>query len=312
MATAAAKEAVKSVARRGKTWATPAPSLTEFGSVPIRRKPLKRDERTRLPVLPIQLKLHEFAASRYEDHYFSTVRDDLMYMSYVHEGPRPPPREIRLRYDPEDPYSKYRKNPSVGGDAQIVRKLPPPSTPENVTRLERIQIHSMLKQAIGNKQELVGVIMALRALSGETEKGGGQHAVSGVQITKGKRQVGGWIRPGVPCGAKVELKGQAMYDFLGTLVDFVLPRLREFDGIPLPYAGSNLHKQSSVSGVVSLGLPPDAMQYFPQIEVNVDAYPRQYGMHIHFVTNATGVGAQDRARALLSGFQLPFTRIQRS
>jgi len=50
------------------------------------------------------------------------------------------------------------------------------------------------------------------------------------------------------------------------------------------------------------------MGFFPQIEVNLDAYPRSYGMHIHFVTNAKGLGAQNRARALVSGFQVPFTR----
>jgi len=48
--------------------------------------------------------------------------------------------------------------------------------------------------------------------------------------------------------------------------------------------------------------------FFPQIEVNVDSYPKLYGMHIHFITNATGMGAQDRARALVSGFQMPFLR----
>jgi large subunit ribosomal protein L5 len=50
------------------------------------------------------------------------------------------------------------------------------------------------------------------------------------------------------------------------------------------------------------------MVFFPQIEVNVDAYPRLFGMHMHFITNARGVGSQDKARALLSGFQIPFLR----
>ncbi|KIY69330.1 mitochondrial 50S ribosomal protein L5 [Cylindrobasidium torrendii FP15055 ss-10] len=308
MASAAAAKKVLKLAPVRK-----APSVTEFGSVPIGHKPFAREKNSRLPIIPTRLKLHEFVPSRYENHYYDTVRDDVMYMNYIHErGPRPPPREIRLKWDPNDPYSKYRKNPSVGGDAQVLRRPPPPDTPENVTRLEKIQIHTMHKQAIGNKQELVGVIMALRALSGETERGGGHHAVEGVQVVRGKRSVGGWIRPNVPCGAKVEMKGQPMWDFMGSLVDFVLPRLREFEGVGLPYAGANPHKQSNISGVVSFGLPREAMQFFPQIEVNVDSYPKQYGMHIHFVTNAEGVGAQDRARALLSGFQIPFTRKQRS
>ena len=50
------------------------------------------------------------------------------------------------------------------------------------------------------------------------------------------------------------------------------------------------------------------MGLFPQIEVNLDSYPKSYGMHIHFITNATGEGAQNKARQLLSGFQIPFAR----
>jgi large subunit ribosomal protein L5 len=113
---------------------------------------------------------------------------------------------------------------------------------------------------------------------------------------------------GVPVGVKVDLKGPKMYDFLGSLVEFVLPRLREFNGIVMPPASSTLKSPSAVSGVVSFGLPPEAFGFFPQLEVNLDSYPKEYGMHIHFVTNAEGFGAQNRARALLSAFQVPFVR----
>jgi large subunit ribosomal protein L5 len=177
-----------------------------------------------------------------------------------------------------------------------------------VTKLEKIQLHTMAKDAINNRSSLLKLIMQMRALSGETEQGGGHHAIQGVQIVKGKKVVGGWIRPRIPVGVKVDLKGPAMYDFIGTLVEFVLPRLRDYQGIALPAPNSNLNTPGAVSGVVSFGLPPQAVGYFPQIEVNVDQYPKLYGMHIHFVTNATGVGATDRARALVSGFQIPFHR----
>ena len=35
-------------------------------------------------------------------------------------------------------------------------------------------------------------------------------------------------RPGIPIIVKVDLRGRSMYDFLGILVEFVLPRMREF------------------------------------------------------------------------------------
>ncbi|KAJ6584531.1 60s ribosomal protein l7 [Mycena capillaripes] len=283
-------------------------SLTRFGRPPAIRKPLQRNWRTRLPIPHVNIVGREFAPCRLEDHYYSTVQDNAMYMTYIHESAaRPPPRQIRLTYDPSNPYARFRHNPPVGG-TQLGKKPPPPDSPQNVIRLEKIVIHSFMKQAIGSRASLLGLIMALRALSGETEKSLGRHAVSGVQIVRGKKSVGGWIRPNIPVGAKVELKGAPMYDFLAQLVELVLPRLKDFPGVLLPPPAASNHSPSAVSGVVSIGLAPQAMAFFPQIEVNVDAYPRTYGMHIHFVTNATGVGAENRARALLSGFQLPFTR----
>lgn len=39
------------------------------------------------------------------------------------------------------------------------------------------------------------------------------------------------IRKGMPVGAKVTLRGQRMYDFLGRLIHIGLPRSRDFEGI---------------------------------------------------------------------------------
>ncbi|EAU85790.2 60s ribosomal protein l7 [Coprinopsis cinerea okayama7 len=284
-------------------------NLTRFGRHPRITKRLKLDPKTRLPTPHVKLVTREFAPCRLEDHYYNTLQDDLMYMTYKHEyeGTRKEPRQIRLKFDPENPYSKFRNNIPVGG-SQVGKKPAPPSTPENTVRLERIQIHTMVKDALNSKANLLPTLMMLRALTGETEHGGGHHAVEGVQLVRGKKSIGGWLRKGIPVGAKVDLRGQSMYDFLGTLVEFVLPRLRDFNGIVLPPKSSSVNTPSAVAGVVSFGLPPQAMVFFPQLEVNIDAYPELPGIHIHFITNATGVGAQDRARALVSGFQVPFVR----
>ncbi|KAJ3809599.1 60s ribosomal protein l7 [Lentinula aff. lateritia] len=296
---------------------------TRFGKPPPIRKRLPADTRRKLPRPPVNLRVREYAPCRLSDHYHTTLSDNLMYMNYSHtlqsDLPPKPPREIRLRWDPSNPYAKYRKNDPVGG-IQWSKIPPESSTPANITRLQAVQIHIMSKDALTSRSNLLGVIAALRALSGETEAGGGALAkgVKGVEIVLGKKQVGGWIRAGMPAGAKVTLKGSAMYDLIATLTEFVLPRLREFHGIPMPAAvsshtsylpaSSNAVKASDVAGVVSFGLPPAAMGFWPQIEVNQDAYPKMYGMHIHFITNAVGVGAQERARALVSGFQIPFVR----
>lgn len=93
-----------------------------------------------------------------------------------------------------------------------------------------------------------------------------------------------------------------MDNSLNTLTEFVLPRLRDLNGIVLPPKSSSNTTPSTVSGVVSLGLPAEAMVFFPQLEVNVDAYSMLPGIHIHFVTNAKGKGA------LVSGFWVPIVR----
>ncbi|KAJ7164836.1 60s ribosomal protein l7 [Mycena crocata] len=283
-------------------------SITRFGRPPPIRKPLARNWRTRLPIPHTNVLGREFAPCRLEDHYHATLADNAMYMTYIHESTaRPAPREIRLTYDPSNPYARFRHNPPVGG-TQAGKKPPPPDTPQNVVRLEKIVLHSMQKSALASRSNLLGLIMAMRVISGETEKGAGRHAVKGVELVHGKKSVGGWIRPGVPVGAKVELKGAPMWDFIAQLTEFVLPRLKDFPGVMLPPPGASEHSPSAVAGVVSVGLPPQAMAFFPQIEVNLDAYPRTYGMHVHFVTNATGVGAENRARAVVSGLGVPFVR----
>ncbi|KAI0265573.1 ribosomal protein L5 domain-containing protein [Gloeopeniophorella convolvens] len=275
---------------------------------PVRKvRKLTHDARG-LPTPHVDIVVRDTHPPRLAEHYHTTLADDLLYMTYKHEsGGRPPPRAIRHMYDPADPYVKLRHNPLIGG-AQRGRAQAPPTAADNVVRLERIQIHTMAKDALASRQNLLGPLMALRALSGATERGGGRRGADGVQVVRGVKNVGGWVRPGLPLGAKVDLRGPALYAFLGTLTEFVLPRLREFPGLLLPPASASLATPAGVSGVVSFGLPPEAMGLFPQIEVNLDAYPKSYGMHIHFITNATGAGAQARARQLLSGFQIPFAR----
>ncbi|KAF8268536.1 mitochondrial 50S ribosomal protein L5 [Lactarius quietus] len=256
------------------------------GLRPIRKiRKLVHDQRG-LPIPHVDIIVRDTHLSRLGEHYHNTLADDLLYMTYKHEtGARPTPRNIRLMYDPEDPY--------------LGRKLAPPTSADNVVRLERIQLHTMAKDALVSRQNLLGPLMAMRRR---------RRGSTGVQVVRGVKSVGGWVRPGIPLGAKVDLRGTKMYEFLGTLTEFVLPRLREFPGLHLPPASANLQTPAGVAGVVSFGLPPEAMGFFPQIEVNLDAYPKSYGMHIHFITNAKGAGAQERARQLLSGFQIPFAR----
>lgn len=296
----------------------PVPRFHRTRPAQFERTPaVKREEWKSRTVWPARPRWHalqnifvrEVGQSRLRTYYDTVLADDLMYMHYQHEPlPRPPPPIREQRFDLENPYVKNRWNPSKGEKAILTRKLAP-STPDNIVRLERIQIHTFVREAIRDRGELLSAIAAFRALTGESPEAGGRHNQEGVRIVKGRRIVGGWIRRGVPCGVVVDIKGDRMYDFLGTFAEFVLPRIRDFPGIRLERPGANPKRMSAVTGVVSLGLQPRYLELFPQIAVNKDAYLRLPGVHIHFFTNAKGQGAQNQARALLSGFQIPFKRV---
>jgi len=172
----------------------------------------------------------------------------------------------------------------------------------------------MSKTALQGKSNLLPLLMAFEAITGEPPQSKhpgpyGPGSGQGLVITRSTKKSASFkIRAGAPTGVKVELKGQPMFTFLETLVDFVLPRLKTFQGIPLPPASQPRQSTSATSGVVSFGLPPEAMGLFPQVEINLDQYPKTFGMNIFCKTTAKGRGAQDQARALLSGVGLPFVK----
>lgn len=256
--------------------------------------------------------------SRFEEHYKTTMAADMMYMAHDHELASNPPTPLALDsrlppWDPLDPYTINRPSRTPRGN----RPVPPttkPVEPSSVVRLESIVLHSYQKEAINNKHHLVGLIMALQAITGEPDSTGVRQTLprgtrKGVELVKTKKGAASFkVRSGMPIGAKVELKGESMYAFLETLVEFVLPRLKDWSGVPLPPAALSRSSPSALGGVVSFGLPHSAMQLFPQIEINYDSYPRSYGFHIHFITNARGKAAQDQARLLLSGMRVPFVK----
>ncbi|HCE43455.1 MAG TPA: 50S ribosomal protein L5 [Lentisphaeria bacterium] len=119
-------------------------------------------------------------------------------------------------------------------------------------------------------------------------------AISGQQclVTKSKKDVANFkLRKNVPVGVMVTMRGQRMYDFLDRLVHNVLPRVRDFRGIPKTgFDGS---------GNYNFGLPD--ITVFP--EVDLDKVKRQIGLNITFVTSAK---TNEEAFDLLHMLEMPF------
>lgn len=113
-------------------------------------------------------------------------------------------------------------------------------------------------------------------------------------IRKAKKSEAGFkLREGMPIGAKVTLRKERMYDFLDRLVNVVLPRVRDFEGVP-----SN---SFDGRGNYSLGLRDQLV--FPEIEF--DKVDKLQGMSITIVSSAR---TDEEGKALLKAFGMPFKK----
>lgn len=113
-------------------------------------------------------------------------------------------------------------------------------------------------------------------------------------ITKAKTSIAGFnLREGSELGLKVTLRGRRMWDFLEKLIAIVLPRVKDFQGVPR--SGIDGH------GNYTLGLAEQII--FP--EVDYDSIHKVRGLQVSIVTNT----ADDRkALLLLVKLGLPFEK----
>jgi large subunit ribosomal protein L5 len=100
------------------------------------------------------------------------------------------------------------------------------------------------------------------------------------------------LREGQPIGAKVTLRGDAMYDFLARLVKIALPCIRDFRGVPTKLDGR---------GNYTLGVSDHSI--FP--EVSAEGTSATIGLDICVTTSAL---TDDEGRELLALFGVPFRK----
>ena len=136
-------------------------------------------------------------------------------------------------------------------------------------------------EAAQDKKKAQSVINDLTAIAG-------QKAV----ITRAKKAVATFkIRQGDPIGARVTLRQDRMYEFLDRLVTTALPRVRDFRGVP--------SKSFDGRGNYAMGL----REHIVFLEIDYDKTETNWGMDIVIQTSAS---TDDEAKALLTGFQVPF------
>jgi len=152
-----------------------------------------------------------------------------------------------------------------------------------VPRIEKITLNMGVGEAVADKKVMEHAVSDL-------EKIAGQKPV----VTTAKKSIAGFrLREGMPIGTKVTLRGERMYDFLDRLVNVVLPRVRDFEGVP-----SN---SFDGRGNYSVGLRDQLV--FP--EIDFDKVEKLLGMSITMVSSAK---TDEEGRALLKAFGMPFKK----
>ena len=118
----------------------------------------------------------------------------------------------------------------------------------------------------------------------------GQKAV----ITRARKSIAAFkVREGMPIGARVTLRKDRMWDFLDKLMNFALPRVRDFRGIP--------DRGFDGRGNFTLGIKEHTI--FPELEIDRVENPK--GMNITIVTTAT---TDKEGKILLDHLGMPFRK----
>ena len=147
--------------------------------------------------------------------------------------------------------------------------------PMSIPRIEKVVLNMGVGEAVADSKKIKSAVEDLTMISGQQPV-----------ITKARKSIATFkLRDGMPIGVKV------------TLINVALPRVRDFRGLnPKSFDGN---------GNFAMGLKEHIV--FP--EIDYDKVDEIWGMDIIVCTSAQ---TDDEARALLTGFNFPFTGQQHS
>ena len=152
-----------------------------------------------------------------------------------------------------------------------------------VPKLEKVVINMSVGDAIQNSKVLDTAANEMQTISGQKPV-----------IAKAKKSIAAFkLREGVNIACKVTLRGARMYVFLDKLFNIVLPRIRDFRGLP--------RKSFDGRGNYNMGLREQIV--FP--EINYDKLDKMRGMDIVIVTTAK---TDEEATEFLTHMGLPLQK----
>ena len=150
-----------------------------------------------------------------------------------------------------------------------------------IPKITKVTLNMGVGEASQDKKAIEGAVQDLSLISGQKPV-----------ITVAKRAIAGFkIREGMTIGCKVTLRRARMYEFLDRLINFSIPRIRDFRGLsPKAFDGQ---------GNYNMGITEQIA--FP--EIDYDKIDKLRGLNISITTTAR---TDEEGRALLSAFQFPF------
>jgi large subunit ribosomal protein L5 len=150
-----------------------------------------------------------------------------------------------------------------------------------IPKLEKIVVNIGMGESIGNNKAMDAAAADLAMITGQKPV-----------VTKSKKAISNFrLRIGMPIGLKVTLRGERMWHFMEKLVNVVLPRIRDFQGVS--------DRGFDGRGNYTLGLKEQLV--FPEVEY--DKIDRLRGLEITIVTTAK---TDEEGRALLEALGMPF------
>ena len=157
------------------------------------------------------------------------------------------------------------------------------SSSMQLSAIEKISLNIGLGAASQNNKLMEEAMAELSAIAG-------QKAV----VTRAKKSIAAFkLREGMPIGARVTLRKERMWDFLDKLMNFALPRVRDFRGIP--------DRGFDGRGNFTLGIKEHTI--FPELEADRVENPK--GMNITIVTTAS---TDKEGKFLLDQLGMPFRK----
>ncbi len=152
-----------------------------------------------------------------------------------------------------------------------------------VPRLEKIVLNMGLGEAVTDVKVVDAAVRDMTMITGQKPV-----------VTKAKKSIATFkLRVGMPIGCMVTLRGAKMYEFYDRFVNFSIPRIRDFKGMP--------DKSFDGRGNYTAGIKEQII--FPEIEY--DKIDKLRGMNITIATNAK---TDEEAKALLKHMGMPFKK----